>query len=513
MRPGPPPRLSFLWLLLLLWLPQGTSAQDGERSLTAFVPVQGSLEPGGRDVWSFTAPVGSMISLRASELSGGMDPQLKVYDLGGALLAANDDVDWPANRDAVIEALGIPASGTYEVHVSPVGMSGGTYELALLQGWSRLFHDEDFSDAGAWQADSGAADTWLGEGRAVLLLEPPVTSLTLTRELELPPADFAMHADVTGVAGNRGWQLGLVSHWQDRSNWARYTVNDRGQWNFLVHTPEGLRVLRAWTTHPAIHAGEEPASLGLVNYGDAIELFYNGRSLGRITEGIPTTPGRPGIHAGAGDESGGQVTAWFSGLKLTMPAQTADGALVPMILPGADRATILRNLQRHNLLPARGETFLQVPESFVVASRAGVSTLRLGGESRFGRFVLGTTFVPEPATVGRESGCGLYLEADAPEHYTLAWLDNAGVAGLSRRSGDSFAPGPVRGDVARARGPHQLIIVADGTRLLYFADNHFVGELPASVTAGSVGNAALGFRSLTTTCHFSDTWLWRPDED
>ena len=512
MRPAALKRVA--WLVpLLLWLATLTASVAQEQTLSFFEPVRGSLEPGAQESWSFSAPGGSMISLVARALNDRLDPRLDVYDDDGVLIATNDDVDWPVNRDAVIEALSLPASGDYSVRVSGVGNSSGNYELMLLQGWSDLVWDEDFNDADAWQASTIAADMYLGEGRAVLILEPPVESVTITRALELPAEGYALHADITEVAGNRGWRLGLVSHWQSRDKWARYTVDNLGRWQFLVNTAGGLKVLRGWAEHSAIREGEDPVSLGLVYFGDSVEFFYNRKSLGRITEGLPEAPGRIGLYVGTGNQPGAQLTAWFSGLRLTTPVATAAGGLVPAQLHGREHHTILRNLQRQRFVPGDGELSMLVPESYVITSRAGVSTIRLGGEQGFSHFVLGASFVSELSSYEMVAGCGLILETSEEFSYSLAWLDNTGSAGLSRREGDVFAPGPVRAGLPVGNTPHQLLVVADGERLLFFADQQFVGQQPAAVSAGTVGNAALSFANLSTTCRFSDTWLWRWAEE
>ena len=512
MRPAALNRVALL-ALLQLWLATATTSVAQEQTLNFFEAVRGSLEPGAQENWRFSAPRGSMISLVARSLNGRLDPRLDVHDSEGVPIASNDDVDWPANTSAVIEALSLPASGDYSVRVSGVGNSAGNYELMLLQGWSDLVWDEDFNDADAWQASTIAADTYLGEGRAVLILEPPVEAVTITRALELPPEGYALHADITEVAGNRGWRLGLVSHWQNRNEWARYTVDDLGRWQFLVNAADGLKVLRGWAEHPAIREGEEPASLGLAFYGDRVELFYNNKSLGRITEGLPESPGRIGLYVGTGKQPDAQLTAWFSGLRLTAPVSTATGALVPAQLQGKEYLTILRNLQRQRIVPGAGELSMLVPESYVIANRAGVSTIRLGGEQQLSHFVLGASFVAELSSNKLVAGCGLILEASEEFSYSLAWLDSTGSAGLSRREADVFAPGTVRAALPVGNAPHQLLVVADGERLLFFADQHFVGQQPAAVPAGTVGIAALSFGNLTTTCRFSDTWLWRWPEE
>ncbi|MCY4525917.1 MAG: hypothetical protein OXB89_04850 [Anaerolineaceae bacterium] len=493
-------------LLLLVALPVALLAQ--EAALDYLSPVSGRLAAGETQDWQFNARAGSMLSLSAYAVTGGIDPRLDVFDVNDLTVASNDDVDWPLNRNAVIEAFSPFSNGSYRVRVSNVGNDAGNYELVLQEGWSTLAWEADFNNASAWETRPDSVTSFLGDERALLSLEPPATSVVLIRELQLPGDAWALHLAITEVAGNRGWRVGIVTHWQSPRDWARFMVDDQGGWQYLVNTAAGLRVLRALAPHAAIQPGDKPESLGLVFYGDAMEFFFNRKSLGRIVDGLPEGPGRTGLYAGSGGADGGQVTAWFSGLRLTVPAQTWSGAIVPDVLPGEERSTILRQLQRQRLVPALGALVMNVPESFVINSRAGVSTLRLGGENSFARFALGSSVAVEPASGDLVAGCGLVLETQDAETYTLAWLDNSGSAGLSRRKGDAFAPGPLRSDLAPGNADDRLLVIADGENLYFYANHQYVGTQPVAVAAGTIGIAAVSFDNLSTTCNFSNTWIW-----
>lgn len=493
-------------LLLLIALPGGLLAQ--ERVLDPFTPVTGRLAAGDAEDWLFDARSGSMSSLSAYALAGGIDPRLEIFDPNDALVASNDDVDWPLSRNAVIEAFSPFSNGVYRVRVSNVGGDSGDYELILQEGWSTLAWRADFGNGSAWETLPPTAGSFLGEDRALLSLEPPVGNVYLVRDLQLPGDAWGLHASVTEVAGNRGWRVGLVTHWRGLRDWARFMVDDQGRWQYLISSAEGLRLLRALAPHPAILPGERPESLGQVFYGDAIEFFFNRKSLGRVVDGLPAGPGRTGLYAGSGNPEGGRVTAWFGGLGLTVPAQTYSGAIVPDWMPGEARAAILRQLRRYRLVPTLGALAMNVTESFVISNRAGVTTLRLGGETNFARFALGSSVEARPGDGDGLSGCGLVLETEDAETYTLAWLDNDGSAGLSRRNGDAFAPGPLRDDLPPGDAADQLLVIADGENLYFYANQQYVGAQPVAVTSGTIGIAAVSFDNLATTCNFSDTWIW-----
>lgn len=494
-------------LALCLCLSLSATALAQERTLDFFKPAGGMLAAGDSHDWQFIALSGSLISLVARGVAGDLDPRLDVFDANGALVASNDDVDWPVSTDAVVEALSPGSTGRFLARVSSVGQGSGEYELLMLDGWPTVTWQADFADDSAWQTVPAAADTLLGEGRAVLVVEPPASSVIITGEPQVPARAFGLQADVTEVAGNRGWRIGIVTHWHSAGEWARFLVDDRGRWQFEVSTRDGLMTPVAPAPHPAIGDDERPEHLALVDYGDTLEFFFNRKSLGRLADDIPLERGRVGLFAGSGNE-GGQVTAWFSALRLTEPARSHAGAILPELLGGDERASVLRHLQRHRLAPGSGELAMHVPESYVINNRAGVSTLRLGGERRFSRFALGTHFVAESNSGDSIAGCGLVLEMDGEETYTLAWLDDRGSAGLSRRQGDAFAPGPVRSDLQTGQARRQLLVVADGENTWLYASGRLVGALPAAAPAGTIGIAALSFGNLTSTCRFSDTWVW-----
>ncbi|MCE2489276.1 MAG: hypothetical protein J4G17_04795 [Anaerolineae bacterium] len=493
-------------LLLFIVLPVALLAQ--EPALDYLNPVSGRLAAGEIQDWHFNARAGSMLSLSAYAVTGGIDPRLDIFDVNDLLVASNDDVDWPLSRNAVIEAFSPFSNGSYRVRVSNVGHGAGNYELVLQEGWSTLAWEADFGNASSWETRPDSVDSFLGEERALLSLEPPASNVVLIRELQLPQDAWGLHVAITEVAGNRGWRVGIVTHWESVRDWARFMVDDQGRWQYLINTAADLRVLRALAPHAAIQPGEKPESLGLVFYGDAIEFFFNRKSLGRIIDGLPEGPGRTGLYAGTGNPDGGQATAWYSGLRLTVPTQTWSGAIVPDRLPGEERSTILRQLQRHRLVPAVGALAMNVPESFVISNRAGVSTLRLGGENSFARFVLGSSVAAQPASRDLLAGCGLVLETQDAETYTLAWLDNSGSAGLSRRKGEAFAAGPLRSDIAPGSADDQLLVIADGENLYFYANNQYVGAQPVAFASGTIGIAAVSFDNLSTTCNFRDTWIW-----
>lgn len=84
----------------------------------------------------FRARQGEIVNIRMQRRSGDLDPHLRVVDSGGIVLEANDDTLGPST-DAEIQAMMIPADGTYYVIASRYGFAAGdtsgTFMLTLQE--------------------------------------------------------------------------------------------------------------------------------------------------------------------------------------------------------------------------------------------------------------------------------------------------------------------------------------------------------------------------------------------
>ncbi len=166
---------------------------------------------------------------------------------------------------------------------------------------------------------------------------------------------------------------------------------------------------------------------------------------------------------------------------------------------------------RRHVAGANGILALTVPEATVSLTRPGLDYLLLGQGTLFGNFAMGAT-VNIQSSLEAEVGCGLIFHYQDESHYTLAFLDETGGYGISRRVGDVFEPGLFGENPDWAgRGTHHLLIIADDNRLYYYVDGISAGSLDIQSQAGQVGAAAINYVAMDTTCTFSNLWLWEWD--
>lgn len=484
-------------------------AQD-DATLILFEPVTGTLASGQTAQWTFTAASGAMLSLHARTLSGDLDPMIAVEDGGGDVIMSNDDYNAPDSHDALLEGVTLPDTGTYTVVVSAFGETSGEYELTLLPGFAAVEYREQFADPALWTGTSDAVEQIFGNNRMALTLSGPQEGNTIvTYQQPVEGTERYIHVEIPEISGGAGWQVGIVARQQDESTYYLYELDYRGQWRFTVNTADGERVIRDWSTHPAIVPGETQFDLGLMLRDSGFEFFYNGQLIGRLTDDALAGPGQIGLMGQLPPGAEGQVTVQFENLVTTVPL--TQEPLIPDALATGDSTVTLQELQRRRLIPMTGDFGLIVPESFVMNNRAGVNHIQLGGDQTFTNFALGATVSWEISTPTIPAGCGLTLRMRDENDYLLAYLDQTGAAGLSQRQGDMFEPGVFREGLEASAGLHHLLVVADGDHLLYYADGQLAGTLDHTAVAGAVGNAAVNFEPTTTSCQFNDTWVWTWD--
>jgi hypothetical protein len=492
-------------LFLLLLTIGGTRAQE---MLALFTPVTGTLNSGESSSWTFKASDGALLSFYAKATSGDLDPVLTITETGSGVVLSNDDYDYPDETDALLEAVTIPSTGTYTATLSSFGSTSGSYTFTMLAGFANLAQQETFSNSSQWETDNNALEIIIGDNRMALILTGPQQRGIATPTTDDRWGDFYAHVEVPELAGAQGWQIGLAARWQDAQNYYLYSLNNRGQWRFLVRSGGEERVIRDWSEHPAIIAGQSAFSLGMLVNGAGFDFFYNGQPVGRLSDQTINEPGQVALMVETEGTLDSEVTAQFQNLTITTPLE--DG-LIPQQIMSAGSSAMMQELQRRRLVPTSGQMRLVVPESFVTYNRPGVNILPLGGSQTFRTFALGTTVNWEIATPGLPAGCGLILRGSGETEYLLAYFDQNGAYGLSQRQGDHFEPGIFGEGLTVSTGPQRLLVIATETQLLYYINGQLVGTLDSPVSEGGIGNAAINFEPTTTSCQFSDTWVWTWD--
>jgi hypothetical protein len=490
--------------LLLVWLLGNTALAQEAQTLPLFTPVTGTLASGETDQWAFSAADGAMLSAHVRSVSGDLDPVLTLTDSAGSVIFSNDDYDYPESRDALLQGITMPRRDTFTLSVTAFGGTGGDYELTLLPGFANLTRQETFDDETRWETEGDALETIFGNNRMALIVSGGQQRGIAAYSGGEAWDDHYIHIQIPELSARTGWQIGLIARQQDAQNYYRYSLNDQGQWRFLVRTDDGERVIRDWSNHPAIIAGQTQFSLGLLVNGAGFDFFYNGQLIGRLTDRTITEAGQIALIVETPGALDSEVTAQFENLVITTPLETA---LPNQILTG-NSSVMVQELQRRRLVPAAGQMGLIVPESFLTYNRPGVNELPLGGNQTYRTFALGTTVTWEIATPTLPAGCGLLLRSAGDGNYLLAYLERTGGYGLSQRRGDQFEPG-IFGEMPEpGSGPHRLLVIAGETQVIYYINGRLAGTLESDAVSGAVGNAVINFEATTTSCQFSDTWVW-----
>lgn len=150
----------------------------------------------GEDWYSINASAGDTVQVATATLDGGFDPQIEVYDPGGALLASGD----PS-----VATFLATASGTYFVHVG--GVEGGEYELTATNFTAGLVGTGG-NDAWVVRGSGGNVEIYLNDASVPRYVVPAsaLGSVQLSGGLgdDSLQVDFATVADALNIVFDGG---------------------------------------------------------------------------------------------------------------------------------------------------------------------------------------------------------------------------------------------------------------------------------------------------------------------
>lgn len=477
--------------------------------LRPFSRIDSTLTAGSVESWQFSAAQGEIISLVATAGSG-LDPRLVVISETGAVLATNDDYDYPRTRDAAIQAMTAPYTGRYTVQVESVLNTSGNYTLTRLRGFAEQ-PDLDGSDTqSSWTVSQDALGLEAVPDALRLTLAGNGLEALAFREAMARLSNFYMHMTVEVENARPGWIVSVSFRQQAADTYYLFSVDDRGWWRLQRNEGGMLSTLRDWTDHPFIPANVSAFDLGVLANGDALELYYNGNPITYVVDPVLES-GVIGVGVGTRPGLESEVQIRFDAIQITTPLIREDGraAVSDQFILG-DTSVIMRQLEHRREVPTGGELALNVPESSMQSADLGVARLGLGRGTAYGDFVMATEVQIQTDNPTTPAGCGIYLRAiDDPEQYVLAYLDQTGGYGLTAFDGIAFDEGIFQIDRSLVGGEHQLLVIAYQDVLRYYVDGQFVGEINAASVEGSVGNAAVNFAPNVTSCTFENTWLWQ----
>lgn len=476
--------------------------------LTFFEPVTGQIESGGTQLWTFSAPDGAVLSFHITAETGDLDPAFTISDTSGNQLIANDDYNYPDTSNALLEAITIPRTATYNLIVRGVNDTSGDYILTMTPGYSQVAASENFNGDLTWTGTEPLEVT-TQDGQLNLSLTGTELTGIAVGEDSLTQDDYYAQVHILNVTSEGGWMIGMTAR-QQGDDYYLLNINNQGQWRFSLESSGGSQVLRDWTPHPAIVAGSTDFTLGMLVNGSGYDFFYNGQFVGRVNDASLTGTGSVGLGVQTTNTLTSQVTATFDDLNVTAPFLVDDAPIIPEQIILGTPQNIAQSLQRTLLIPAGGDMALNVAESFVESRRPGVERVMLGRGTTYENFAIGATISWQAASAG-VTGCGLIFRAADDTHYTLAYLDQNGGYGISQRDGESFLPG-LFGENAIVDGQSRhLLVIARGDQIIYYVNGHYVGTVDNPAIDGAVGNAVVNFEPISTSCQFTDTWVWRWD--
>ena len=499
-------------IFCIAWLLASISAIDAQdKVLRVGSAVDGELAAGETQRYSLTALELSLLSFRVEALSEGLDPLLEIYDQAGRLVVSNDDYDYPAERDAAIQAFVIPRTATYTVAVRAFGESAGTYRLHVLPGYDRLILREAPVDSANWEVVYSDATVNVSESSAFALDMHGLARSAGMVGLHLPIENELYFEVAFGqVNSSAVWQVGLLFRYLSPTKYHRLLLSKRGFWRVDRVDGEEIRPLRNWTAHPAIRPGEGNFRLGVLVSGGHFDVVYNGQVVGSAWDRAPLTPGSLGVAMMTDERIGGALSLIVAETLVTAPTRVGERVLFPSHLVARSYYAMANALARQQLVPAGGEIKLAVPESSVLRSRSGVTRLPIASNFSFAQFAIGASLTLNvPSELN--GGCGLYFHYNDDDNYTLAYVTSHGDFGLSRRTNAGFEPG-IYGNQGAADGAnHHLLVIVGDDAIHYYIDERHVGSLDSIPRIGGVGIAAVNYDEAKTGCLFNDLWLLSQD--
>lgn len=476
--------------------------------LEPFIPVTGQIESGGTQSWTFNAADGAVFSFHVRAETGDLDPAFNITNSAGAELIGNDDYDYPDTNDALLEAITFPRLDTYTLTVSGFDGTSGDYTLTMTPGYTQIAQSENFNGDLEWEAVE-PLELQAEDGQLVTTLSEPEQIGVATHGNTQAPNTYYAQVRVN-LSGENGWIVGMTARQQDENTYYVLNINNQGQWRFSLRSNGSSQILRDWTPHPAIIPGGTTFTLSMLVNGSGFDFFYDGQFFGRATDSSLTELGTIGLGVETLSALNSRVAARFDDLTVTEPLLLNDEAIIPQRVVISTPNNMAQELQRRLVIPAGGEMALTVNESFVESRRPGIERLMLGRGTTFENFAMGATVSWQSASNGT-TGCGLVFRGINDSNYLLAYVDASGGYGVSQRKVDTFLEGIFGESLPRNTTTHQLMVIARDDTVLYYVDGQYSGSLITEVVDGAVGNAVVNFEPISTSCQFTETWIWRWD--
>jgi hypothetical protein len=497
-------------LMTVIPLTQAQAQTDSDHALVFFRPARGVL---GTDTpteeWTFEGRAEQVISLIATRASGDLDPVIQVVGPDGQVIAENDDLD-SLVVDAGLEALALPADGTYIARVMHYGETSGEYDLTLTPGFARLAYQQSFDDpALVWVApDSGGV---VDQGRLRLRVVGETAS-ALAIAPDVPPlTDYYYEASARLFASPSYAEFGLVLCAQGTPERVQrsyqFRVNSEGRWTVLFQDASGVFVLRTWTPNAALDVSEW--KLGVLARGSDFSFYANGTLLGTVSDSRLSEPGMIGVLVGTGAAQPDPAVVVFDDVLVTERLGTTYKGL-PLVLTSWDSFSpeeIVAELAASGqVIPALARDLFVTEQSLMAVNIAARFDLLGTAQADYDNLLYGATV--NITTGGQAVGCGLVVRWQDERDLTLAYIDTAGGFGVVQAQDAALTTNMY--DLTRmvAEGSNRLLIVANDDHMAVYINGALVTQETVSPGAGRVGIALLNYEDVSTDCYFKDVWVW-----
>ncbi len=501
-------------LLALMAAPLPATRSQEPATLTFFVPVSGHLdEAQPAETWQFEGYAGQIVSLIAMTTGGDLDPVLQVTGPDGQSVAENDDLD-SLVRDAGLEALTLPADGTYTVRVSRYqggqGTTRGSYQLTLTPGFAREAVRGEFEQGDvSWVTPDGQPMPLLQGYLQMRVSGESVTLLAVPPE-ELRAADVYLQAEARLLGTPPYAEFGLILRAQGATlgRFYQFKINTQGQWRVLYQDETGSYALRTWTDAPALNTPDRTWSLAVMARGERLDFFANGALLGTVSDARLLTPGTVGVFVSTGDQPSAATVLFDQVIATTRLGSTYRG--LPLALTtweAPDPATIVNELaEGGHITPAPARDLYLFEKTQASTDRASVFELLGSEQAVYGDFLFGgrVTIVTE----GQSVGCGLLFRWEDERNLSLAYVDSSQGFGLVQARDAQLTTNVY--DLSPLVQPQtsRLLIIAQGERVAYYLNGALVAQETMIPGRGRVGVALLNYEDVNTRCLWSELWVW-----
>lgn len=483
--------------------------------LLPFEPVRGVLSDSQPSAdWTFAGRAGEIVSLIARSVEGDLDPVIQVTGPAGEPVAENDDLD-SLMRDAGLEALTLPADGTYTARVlryqGATGTTSGTYELALTPGFAAVALRSNFDQGDvSWVTEAGEPVVLAQERLRLRVTAPGETLLAIPPD-ELLAADLYIEVEARASGAPPDAEFGLVFRAQGPglARLYRLAVNTEGQWRVLYEDATGIYALRSWAAADPLASSADPWMLAVMARGSRLDFFANGALLGTVADERLSTPGSVGVFVASGEDAGEEVTVLFDRVAVTTRLGSTYRGL-PLALTtwdAPDPATIIAELAGGGHIAPAAERDLYVLERSLTATGITARFEPIGTElAQYDNFVLGGRVAI--STAGESVGCGLFFRWQDERNLALAYVDSGGGFGLVQASDAQLTTNVY--DLSPLVAPRgtKLLVIAQGERVALYVNGALVAQETALSGAGRVGVTLLNYEDVRTDCLWSEMWVW-----